>query len=251
MSLCPEEGVNFEEQYWGTVTDPDGMIRDRTQERGKFLAGVRNELDCINSLPPGRILDVGCGLGFLLSGINKEWQRIGVELSEFAADIASKWGTVFRGTLEEASFDSKSFDVVVLHHVIEHVPNPESLIIEIRRILKPDGMLILGTPNFDCGCARLFGGNFRLLNDKSHITLFSEESLRRFLRDYGFSVQHVDHPYFDTPYFTEENFLRLQRTDAISPPFYGNFITFYCHPMTRDEVQLILENLENKLNIFR
>ena len=242
-----ETSADYEEAYWGVVTDPDGVVRNRADDCARFLAAARAELDCINRRPPGRLLDVGCGMGFLLSGVEEAWERHGVELSELAAGHAAEWGEIKLGTLAEAAYSDHHFDVVVLYHVIEHVDDPESLICEVRRILRPDGLLILGTPNFDGAMARRFGDRFRLLDDATHVSLFSEDSMRRFLRDHGFSVGHVDHPFFDTPYFTPENLSRLHDTDAVSPPFYGNVMTFHARPMTAAVARDLVRHLDDKL----
>ena len=116
-----------------------------------------------------------------------------------------------------------------MHHVIEHIPDPIRTIQEVHRILKASGALVLATPDFDSGCARLFGENFRLLHDPTHISLFSNESMYRFLRDFGFVIDRVEYPFFETRHFSAENFERLFDPGQISPPFYGNFMTFYCH----------------------
>jgi SAM-dependent methyltransferase len=241
--------MKFEEAYWGVVTDPDGVERDRLSkdERKAFLANIGTELRSIHSRTPGRILDVGCGPGYLMSGIDKEWERHGVEISAVAAEYAAQWGKIHFGTLESANYPDTFFDVVVLFHVIEHVPDPAELIREIRRILKVDGLLILGTPDFDAACARRFNEQFRLLRDPTHISLFSEVSLRRFLRDHGYVIEHVDHPFFETSYFTSENLNRLFDLTAVSPPFYGNVITAYCRPMTKSEARDILDHMETSL----
>jgi SAM-dependent methyltransferase len=228
---------SFEEGYWGTVIDPDGVSRDRLSERDRFLAGVAGELAVIAAIPPGRILDVGCGPGFLLSAIGDGWEKHGVEVSEVAAEHARAHGRIHYGILANAAYPDGHFDVVVLHHVIEHVADPSSLVREVRRVLAPHGVFILGTPNFDSGCARRYGEKYRLLHDKTHVTLFSDDSMRRCLRDHGFCIERSDYPYFETPYFTAENLLRLLDTDGVSPPFYGNFMTFYCRKMTRTAVE--------------
>jgi phosphoheptose isomerase len=219
---------DFEQAYWGTVVDPDGKARDRAAERDRHLADVARELTTINERPPGRVLDVGCGLGFLLSGVTEGWEKHGVEVSAYAAERARRWGDIHHGDLESACYPDDHFDVVVMHHVIEHIPDPARTLREARRILRPDGMLIMATPDFDSGCARHFGERYRLLHDPTHITLFSNESMHRFLRDHDFEIEEVDYPFFETGYFTGENLLRLIDTDRISPPFYGNFMTFYC-----------------------
>ena len=223
----PPAGSEFEEGYWGVVKDPDGNVRDLSRERDKKVEDLACELAFVNKLPPGRLLDVGCGLGHLLSGVDPSWQRHGIEISEYAAEKAAAYGEIHHGDLESAGYPDRFFDVVTLYHVIEHMEDPERELREIKRVLKPGGWLIAGTPNFDSACARRFGDNFRLLNDATHISLFSAESLRRLLEDNGFSVDWEDYPFFDTRYFTRENLERLFDTTKMSPPFYGNIMTLY------------------------
>jgi hypothetical protein len=67
--------------------------------------------------------------------------------------------------------------------------------------------------------------------------------MHRFLRDYGFTIDRVDYPYFDTPYFTAQNLARLLNTSEVSPPFYGNFMTFYCHKPDRGAAYHALREL--------
>jgi SAM-dependent methyltransferase len=225
LSKAPD----YEEAYWGTVVDPDGNVRDRLRERQKHLEDVKAELAFINRQKPGRLLDVGCGLGFMLSGTDDAWEKHGTELSAFAAKHAGQYGKIFHGELHDALYPAEHFDLVVTHHVIEHVEDPVRFIGEIHRVLRCGGLLVLGTPDFDSGCARRFGENYRLLHDPTHVSLFSNESMHRFLRDHGFVIDEVDYPFFETRYFTEDGLLRMFDTSTISPPFYGNFMTFYCH----------------------
>ena len=85
----------------------------------------------------------------------------------------------------------------------------------------------MGTPDFDSGCARRFGNNFRLLHDKTHVSLFSDFSLKELLEDTGFVVDKIEYPFFDTKYFTKENLLKVFDTSTVSPAFYGNIMTLY------------------------
>jgi SAM-dependent methyltransferase len=224
-----ENPSEFEEGYWGVVRDPDGNQRDLAKERDKKVEDLKAELGFVNAQPAGRILDVGCGLGHLLSGVNPEWERHGVEISEYAAERAREHGTIHHGDLRSAAYPDGWFDVITLYHVLEHMEDPETELQEIRRVLKPGGWLVCGTPNFDSACARRFGDRFRMLHDKTHISLFSAESLRRVLEDHGFSVEWEDYPFFDTRYFTRENLERLFDASQMSPPFYGSIMTFYAH----------------------
>ena len=221
---------DYEEAYWGTITDPDGRVRDRSLERERHLEDVAEELDFINSLPAargGRMVDVGCGLGYFLSGVSPSWERHGVEVSRFAAERATEWGRVHVGPLESAGYPDGWFDAVVLHHVVEHVDDPIALIQEIRRVMSPGAWLVLGTPDFDSAAARRFGDRYRLLHDPTHISLFTNESMHRFLRDHGFTIHRVEYPFFETRHFTRQSLERLFDTGSVSPPFYGSFMTFY------------------------
>jgi len=224
----PPASTSYEEDYWGEVVDPDGKRRDRTFEREQHLADIVNELDFISSLPGGRVLDIGCGLGWLLSALDPEWAKYGIEVSDYAASRARRYGDIFSGPLLDYPDGAPRFDLVVMHHVIEHMEDPVGNILKVQELLKPGGNLILGTPDFDSGCARRFGTNYRLLHDPTHISLFSCDSMHRFLRDHGFTISRVDYPYFETRHFTPENLQRLSDTTQVSPPFYGNFMTFYC-----------------------
>lgn len=226
----PDKPIDFEEAYWETAVDPDGVVRHRSDEREKDLTDrFKQELAFVNSLQQGKILDVGCGTGHFLSGVDSSWGRFGVDVSRYAVLKARKWADVFCGTLKEADFPPAFFDVVSMNYVISHMKNPIAEVHCVRRVLKKDGILILGTPDFDSPCARRFGKNYRLLHDHTQISLFTNESMHRFLRDFGFHIDRVEYPFFDTPYFTVENLMRLFDTSKVSPPFVGNCMTFYAH----------------------
>ena len=153
----------FESNYWDVVVDPDGKQRNRLEERERKLSDLRGELTYINSLPGGNFLDFGCGLGFTLSGVGDQWNRYGLEMSEFAGDHAKKWGDIHIGTVQEANYASEFFDAILMYHVIEHLEKPEQEIKEIHRILKPGAKFIISTPDFDSACARRFKENYRML----------------------------------------------------------------------------------------
>jgi SAM-dependent methyltransferase len=223
----PPGDAGSADAYWGEIVDPDGRVRDRRREREQAVADLAEELAYVASLDRGAILDVGCGLGFFLGALDDGWDKHGVELSPEAAAHAGRFGQVVQGVAEALPYPDGRFDVVFCHHVIEHLAVPERGLTELRRVLADGGHLVLGTPDFDSAAARRFGGRYRLLHDPTHVSLFSNDSMHRFLRDHGFAIQRVRYPFFDTRHCTPEAFERLRRGEGISPAAYGSFMTFY------------------------
>jgi 2-polyprenyl-3-methyl-5-hydroxy-6-metoxy-1,4-benzoquinol methylase len=225
------EVVGDYNNYWGSSVDPDGNSRNMSSflEWESYKKDKKQEIDFINSLPGGRIIDVGCGCGHFLNSIGSQWTSIyGVDIVDVYKSRGDVKPLIYTRELVNIGFSSGFFDAVILYHVIEHVKDPVSLIKEIRRILKDNGVLLLGTPNFGSWVARRFGNNFRLLHDKTHICLFDKDSMVYFLEDHGFIIEDIKYPFFRTEYFTLKNLLRLFDTSKVSPPFYGNIMTFYC-----------------------
>ena len=114
-------------------------------------------------------------------------------------------------------------------HIIEHLRNPIDDLKEIKKKIKSNGYLIVETPDFDCAMARKYNTKFRLLHDKTHISLFSSESLVRLLCDLKFKIIKVEYPYFEGPFYNKKNILKLfeKNKRSYSPPFYGSVVTIF------------------------
>ncbi len=220
------ENENYEEEYHHIAIDPDGKKRYLLEEREQSLKSINEITSYLDLCSPCKILDIGCGPGWLLSYLDNEWQKYGVEISKFASKNASKYGKVFNGEFEK--YDGKNFDIIVMNHVIEHFKDPIVALKKVKSLLHKDGKFIIGTPDFDSGAARRYGYNFRLLHDPTHVSLFSLDSMHRCLRDLGFHIEKVEYPFFNTHWFTKENLLKLLDENTISPPFYGSAMTFFC-----------------------
>jgi 2-polyprenyl-3-methyl-5-hydroxy-6-metoxy-1,4-benzoquinol methylase len=228
VSIPLDESANgYEEGYHKVTIDPDGKKRHLLSERKQSLSRIKEITDYLDTLKGKKILDIGCGLGWLLSYLDDDWDKFGIEISKFASNHAQQYGAIFNGTLE-SYLDNSKFDVIILNHVIEHLESPIYTLNKIRNLLNDKGIFILGTPDFDSAAARRYGDRFRLLNDPTHISLFSSDSMHRCLRDQGFKIKKVEYPYFDTPYFNKDNLLKILGDKGISPPFYGSNMTFFC-----------------------
>lgn len=141
-----------------------------------------------------RLLDIGCSSGALLrSAMTHGFDAEGVEPAAQAAEFAKGTGLkVFQGYLEEARFPASSFDAVTLMEVIEHLPDPSALLREVWRVLKPNGVLVVGTGNAASWTVRLVGarwGYFQVAGHGGHISFFNPTSLGVLAQRCGFRVE--------------------------------------------------------------
>lgn len=137
----------------------------------------------------GKMLDVGSALGDSLIEAKKlGWKDVyGVELSEFAAKKAEKRGLdVKNGTLMEAKYPSDHFDVVTIQDVIEHMPDPITEMKEVKRILKPNGIVFIVTPDIGGFWQKILGPSWYHYKPGEHIMYFSQKTLFKMLNDRGF-----------------------------------------------------------------
>ncbi len=160
----------------------------------KTLVGIGREqenhyLMYLRDVPPGRLLEIGCGSGKRLSRLAAlGWQVEGQEVDEKAwASAKAKYPfQVYLGELKALSLPGDAYDSVVLNHVIEHVHDPVQLITEARRLLKTGGMLIVITPNSMSQEHRIFGTSWYSLDPPRHLHLFSPRSLSLLAKRAGF-----------------------------------------------------------------
>jgi len=138
------------------------------------------------------ILDVGCDGGNFTSSLLKYGDVIGLDLSSSFIDYAHKAyrGVPFLiGDGQHLPLKSESFDLVFCLEVLEHVPNPHSMVIETYRVLKPGGIFITIVPDKDQILWRIIWffwqriGRGRSWKDL-HIALFNRERLIKLLSPY-------------------------------------------------------------------
>jgi len=144
--------------------------------------------------PPGRFLDVGCSIGTsLLAAGRRGWEPAGIELARPAAEYGrSEWGLAIRTEeLARAGFPAERFDLVWLHHTLEHLAAPLETLAEARRVLRPGGRLFLAVPNHGGLKALLFGRKWSYGVTFEHLSLFSRRTLARLVRRAGFEPREA------------------------------------------------------------
>jgi 2-polyprenyl-3-methyl-5-hydroxy-6-metoxy-1,4-benzoquinol methylase len=181
---------------------------------------------------PGRsFLDVGCATGLLLNHMSeKGWACRGVEVCRDSAEYAARnFGLdIHVSTLEEASFPDRYFDAVHSSHLIEHLTDPYGFLLEVKRILKPDGCMILTTPNAAGFQARVARRTWRSAIP-DHVYLFSKKTMRKLLDRAGFAVvKQVS--WGGIPAGKRPDFLK-RPVDRLAKLFnVGDVMLFLCRP---------------------
>lgn len=155
-----------------------------------FFLSLVMAKDAIPYRGGGRLLDIGCGGGSYLYRLKSwGWEAYGVEPSAAGAAQARSLGlNVHQGHIEEARFQDGFFDVVRLSHVLEHLTDPRGTFFEIKRVLKPDGLVYVTVPNTRSLNFWLFGQNWYGLDVPRHVVSYSPRTLKFLCDATGFEI---------------------------------------------------------------
>lgn len=140
-------------------------------------------------LTGGYLLEVGCGFGFLLETAAAYFKlRHGTEFSHRAARAAAaRADRIFLGGADQAAAGQR-YDTIIANHVIEHVYEPHAFMRELALRLKPEGAVVISTPDMGGFWRGLMGKRWPSFKIPEHILYFDERSLAHLLRETGFSA---------------------------------------------------------------
>jgi SAM-dependent methyltransferase len=158
-------------------------------------------------------LDIGCG-----DGTHLEWLHGYVaELYGSDYNIArliraqtfNQARCVFMADITNYPVKDNAFDVIFFNHVLEHIPDDVTALAEVHRILKPGGLLVLGTPNEGVWFWQLaYWLQPRMLRTSDHVQFYTAETLTAKCRTAGFSVRAIKHMGYGVPHWTLDAGLR-------------------------------------------
>ncbi|AWK03619.1 methyltransferase [Flavobacterium crocinum] len=193
-------GKYYESEDYISHTDNKRSLFEKAYHFVKNIA-LQNKLNLINSEQPqkGKLLDIGAGTGdFLLTAKNNGWETIGVEPSERAKNIAKQKGISF--VEEISSLENNSLDVITMWHVLEHVPDLEHQIQELKRLLKPTGILIVAVPNYKSFDANHYGTFWAAYDVPIHFWHFSKKSIQLLFEKVDMKLEKILPMKFDSFY---------------------------------------------------
>ena len=167
-----------------------------------FIKGIalKNKLKLINAnVAKGKLLDIGAGTGdFLVTAQKDGWQTIGIEPSAKAKAIAVRKGVTFADNLSD--LENESFDVITMWHVLEHVPNLDEYLSELKRLIKPTGTIVIAVPNFKSFDANYYGKYWAAFDVPRHIWHFSKTTIEKLFAEKGMKLTQVLPMKFDSFY---------------------------------------------------
>jgi 2-polyprenyl-3-methyl-5-hydroxy-6-metoxy-1,4-benzoquinol methylase len=190
----------YESDDYISHTDGKRSLFEKVYHFVKTIA-LKSKLNLINDLQPskGKLLDIGAGTGdFLALAKQYGWNTTGVEPSEKAKSIALKKGVSF---VENTNLlDENSFDLISMWHVLEHVPNLEEQIKELKRLLKPNGTILIAVPNFNSYDAKQYGTFWAAYDVPRHLWHFSKTAIRMLFEKEELKLEKVLPMKFDAYY---------------------------------------------------
>lgn len=171
--------------------DKEASYYDNSHD-GKFVKVMYDEiLNRINNINPKSLLDLGCGPGNILLKLsqNKNMKLYGLDISEkmikVANDNLNGKAELKVGDSEFIPWESNSFEVVVCNASFHHYPNPEKVLLEIKRVLKQNGILILGDPTVPLVLRQILNLFCKISNGGDY-RVYSEQEIKNLLITCGF-----------------------------------------------------------------
>ncbi|MEM7540057.1 MAG: class I SAM-dependent methyltransferase [Pseudomonadota bacterium] len=140
----------------------------------------------------GRWLDVGCSAGFIVKAATEAgFEAWGVDLEAAAINYGKHslgLANLSHGQLLSCDFPDQHFDVISMYDVIEHVPELPAFVEELKRILKPDGIIDIGTPDVGHWRVPRDLGEWSEIKPSEHLYYFSYLTLARLLNRHGLRI---------------------------------------------------------------
>ena len=194
--------MSFDEKYFSTNTYANVSFAKYSQYwwSNRFYATLARRYGKHGT----RLLEIGSGLGHLVWQLEDSFETHGLDINYWA--VKESKAVIQKSSLQTASaqelpFANQSFNVVIIKHSVEHLPDPQKAIKEIGRVTEKDGTLILATPNLDSLLKPWKGEKWIGYQDPTHISLKRPADWISFIESAGFTIKRVfADGFWDVPY---------------------------------------------------
>ena len=146
-------------------------------------------------VPPGRVIDVGCGSAERLRALPRQYETIGIEISkalacEAEAGLAGRNGSVVNLPAIQglAAMEAASATGVLMRSFLEHEHSPAALLMQVARVLKSGGVTIVKVPNYASVNRRIMGARWCGFRFPGHVNYFTPASLKEMVEAAGLTT---------------------------------------------------------------
>ncbi len=158
-----------------------------------------------------RMLDAGCGDGINLLGISEIAKRNNLPIDIFALDYnqlriershaSQVQAKITTASIINAPFKDSTFEIILCNHVLEHIPDDSIALASLKRMLKDDGIIILGVPNERCAMARIRNYILQpyILFTTDHCNFYTLNTFTKMIKESGFQIIDIQRLGFFTP----------------------------------------------------
>jgi SAM-dependent methyltransferase len=192
----------FDDKYFSTHTYKDVSFARYSQYwwSNRFYAILAHRY----GKPGVRMLEIGSGLGHLTGQLEGTFETYATDINHWALvqskQVAGRTA-LQAASAEELPFSEGIFGVVIIKHVVEHLPHPKKAISELGRVTAPGGVLILATPNLSSLLKPWKGEKWIGYQDPTHISLKPPSEWLDTIRNAGFyPVKIFSDGFWDVPY---------------------------------------------------
>ncbi len=190
--------------YLDCFYTPEGNRFNPFVEKARSIIG-RTRGKLLRNLMPngGRLLDFGAGAGHFGTAMQKAgWDVVSLDIATQSKNESPDASFIMEGDQPRLLFADNTFDVVTLWYVIEHMRNPKKVLQEMRRVLRPGGILLLAQQNFKSCQARIFGPRWLILDPPRHLYQFTPDNLRQMTEKEQFEFITISHACLEMGPFT-------------------------------------------------
>jgi 2-polyprenyl-3-methyl-5-hydroxy-6-metoxy-1,4-benzoquinol methylase len=194
--------MSFDENYFSTHTYKDITFAKYSMYwwSNRFFAMLARR----HGRRGARLLEVGSGMGHLVGQLSAWFEAYGMDVNHWAVNqskAAAKRASLQTASAQELPYREGAFNVVIIKHIVEHLPDPAQAIREIGRVTEPGGILILATPNLGSLLKPWKGKAWIGYQDPTHISLKPPEEWLELIRSAEFIPLKVfSDGFWDAPY---------------------------------------------------
>lgn len=213
----------YKSENYISHTDSKKSLFDKVYQKVKNHT-LKQKLSLLNSFKTETksVLDVGAGTGdFLKVCKNNSWETFGVEPSLDAKKIAETKGIFLESDLFEIS--NKKFDVITLWHVLEHVESLKKTIKTLKKLLKPNGRVVVAVPNYKSYDANYYKEYWAAYDVPRHLWHFSQCSIHKLFSEVEMIVENTLPMKFDSYYVS---LLSEKYKSGKSNPLKASYVGF-------------------------